>query len=301
MNFWKTLPKPFWVLAPMEDVTDTVFRQIVASLGRPHVFFTEFTNVEAMANNASKGRLEFTPSEHPIVAQIWGNNPTSFYEAAKTIKLMGFDGIDINFGCPERSIIKQGACSALIGQEKLVSEIIQATCEGAGGMPVSVKTRIGIKTIVTEEWIGFLLGQKLAAITIHGRTVTEMSDVPAHWDEIAKAVKIRKNQTLIIGNGDVKSLSEAREKIYQTGVDGVMIGRGIFENPALFAEKILSKEEKLKLLREHIDMYEETWGNTKNFQILKKFVKTYISGFDGASEMRMQLMQAKNIDQLKQI
>ncbi len=322
-NFWQELPKPFFALAPMEDVTDTVFRQIVASVGRPHVFFTEFTNVEGichwMATSLSAAadppllysgegrgevliqRLIYSDLERPIVAQIWGNNPDKFYEAAKLIKELNFDGIDINFGCPERNIVKQGSCSALIGQETLVDEIIKATLEGGGGLPVSVKTRIGRKEIVTDKWVGFLLTQQLAAITIHGRTAVEMSDVPAHWDEIAKAVRLRnqsKFKTLIIGNGDVVDLESAKCLVLSAKVDGVMIGRGIFANPALFSGITLSDEQQQKLFIKHIQLFDETWGKSKNFQILKKFVKTYISGFEGATEVRLKLMQAQDCKSL---
>lgn len=301
-NFWQNLPRPFWALAPMEDVTDTVFRQIVASVGRPHVFFTEFTNIEAMAHGASRGRLEFTPGEHPVVGQLWGNRPEAFATAAQTVRELGFDGIDLNFGCPVKDVMKHGCCAALIGQESLVSEIIAATKEGAQDLPVSVKTRIGNKKIITEDWIGFLLRQDLAAITIHGRTAAEMSVVPAHWDEIAKAVNIRNSDSncncKIIGNGDVKNLLDAKHYVLEAGVDGVMIGRGIFENPALFAEKELTRAEKLELFKKHIELFDQTWGKTKNFQILKKFVKTYINGFEGAAEMRVKLMESRDIREL---
>ena len=213
-SFWEKLPRPFWALAPMEDVTDTVFRRMVMSVGKPDVCFTEFTNVDAIVYAARSTqirarmprslpgvsarefvdtpalqRLFFSESERPIVAQIWGMDPQKFYIAAKVIKKLGFDGIDINFGCPVREVVKIGACSAMIGEKSQVVEIIAATKEA--DLPMSVKTRIGFKKIVTEEWIGFLLGQGLAAITIHGRTAAEKSGVPAHWEEIGKAVRLR--------------------------------------------------------------------------------------------------------------
>ena len=257
-NIWNTLEKPFLVQAPMEDVTDTVFRQIIAKCGKPDVFFTEFTNVEGMC---SKGRdhvgrrLIFTSVERPIVAQIWGLDPSKFFETAKMVKDMGFDGIDINMGCPEKSVVKRGACAGLIHNPTLAKEIIEAVKKGAGDLPISVKTRIGIKEIETEVWIEFLLKQNLDALTVHGRTVKEMSDVPAHWDEIGKVVKLRDKlnvNTLIIGNGDIKSLDDALEKHKKYKVDGIMIGRGIFENLWIFDKKInpqnISSEAKLKLL-----------------------------------------------------
>lgn len=287
----------------MEDVTDTVFRQIIAKCGKPDLFFTEFTNVEGMCSRGRDKvgkRLIFTPGEHPIVAQIWGLDPKKYFETAKLIKTMGFDGIDINMGCPEKSVIKKGACAALINNLQLAKEIIMATREGAGGLPISVKTRIGIKEIKTEEWTGFLLKLNLDALTVHGRTVAEMSDFPAHWDEIGKVVKLRdsmKLKTLIIGNGDIKDRDDAIIKVEKYGVDGVMIGRGIFNNLWIFNKNIdqkdVSYEEKLKLLIEHIELFDKQWGKNKNFSIMKKFYKIYISGRPDASEVRTKLMEFK--------
>ncbi len=318
-NFWKELKRPFFVLAPMEDVTDTVFRQIVASVAKPDVFFTEFANVDAICHTTSlpppnlgggiKGggihpglqRLIYSESERPIVAQVWGTDPEKFYKAAKLIKRLKFDGIDINLGCPVRKIIKTGACAALIGQNELVEEIIAAVTQA--GLPVSVKTRIGIKEPITEDWIDFLLTQNLAAITIHGRTATEKSEVPAKWDEIGKAVSLRnqsKSNTLIIGNGDVDSIENGKLKIENYGVDGVMIGRGIFQNIGIFNNRcpMFNKNQKIKLFIKHIKLFEQTWENTKNFAILKKFAKTYVNGYVGAAETREKLAATKSYDQL---
>lgn len=331
-SFWKDLNKPILIQAPMEDVTDTVFRQIVLKCGRPDVFFTEFTNVEGMCSRGRDKvgkRLIFTPDEHPIVAQIWGLDPKKYFETAKLIKTMGFDGIDINMGCPEKSVVKKGACAALISNQPLAKEIILATREGAGGLPVSVKTRIGVKEIKTEEWARFLLKLNLDALIVHGRTVAEMSDFPAHWDEIGKVVKLRdsmKLKTLIIGNGDVKSREDAMEKYEKYGVDGIMIGRGIFNNLWIFKEiregwcerggvrqrasarsdrstdgsessdrtpSGISYEEKLKLLIEHITLFDQQWGKTKNFSLMKKFYKIYISGRPDATIVRTELMKFK--------
>ncbi len=299
-NFWKELKPPFFILAPMEDVTDTVFRQIVASVGKPDVFITEFVNVDAVIHGANQ-RLRFIEIERPIVAQIWGSDPEKFYKAAKIVKQLKFDGIDINLGCPVKKVMKTGTCAALIGQNKQVGEIIAAVSEV--GLPVSTKTRIGIKKPVTEEWIGFLLTQNLAAITIHGRTAAEKSEVPAHWNEIGKAVSLRnqsKSKTLIIGNGDVTSLLDARRYALTYGVDGVMIGRGIFQNPAIFNSQttILNPQQKLELFLKHSKLFKSTWGNTKNFAILKKFAKTYVNGYVGAAETREKLVATKNYDQL---
>src|SRR3989344_1965872 len=296
-NFWTTLKKPILIQAPMEDVTDTVFRQIITSCGKPDVFFTEFTNVEGMCSPGRDKvgkRFKFDNVEKPIIAQIWGNNPKNYFETAKLIKEMGFDGIDINMGCPEKSVIKKGSCAALINNHSLAKEIILATQEGAGGLPVSVKTRIGIRNIQTEEWAEFLFGFNLDALTIHGRTVAEMSDFPAHWDEIEKVVKLKnkmKKKTLIIGNGDVKDREDAMEKYEEYKVDGIMIGRGIFHNLWIYNKDIdpakIFYQEKLKLLIEHITLFDKTWGKTKNFSIMKKFYKIYISSMPNASNIRM--------------
>ncbi|NTV30540.1 tRNA-dihydrouridine synthase [candidate division WWE3 bacterium] len=302
-NIWQTIKKPCFILAPMEDVTDTVFRQIVGFCGAPDIYFTEFTSVDGI-NSPGKDhvirRLMYTETERPLIAQIWGKNPENYYKAAQMLVHMKFDGIDINMGCPDASVIKQGCCSALIENQSLASEIIKATQEGAASLPVSVKTRIGFRVKKTEEWLSFLLNHNLAALTVHGRTASEMSKVPAQWDEIAKAVEIKKQlqkDTIIIGNGDVLSYADGLLKVEQAGVDGVMIGRGIFSNPWIFNTAINPEEvtikQRLELLIRHVELFDVTWGTTKNFDILKKFFKIYVSGFSGAHELRSELMNMK--------
>lgn len=307
-NFWKDLPKPFFALAPMEDVTDTVFRQIVANCGKPDVFFTEFTNTDGLCSQKGfekvKKRLLFTTIEHPIVAQIWGNNPEKFLQAAKIIKEMGFDGIDINMGCPERKVIKKGSGSGLIKTPNLAKEIFLATKEGGDGLPVSIKTRLGFNKIITEEWIGFLLELKPDALTVHGRLASEMSKFPANWEEIGKAVKLRnkiKSKTLIIGNGDVTNMLDAKHHTLEYGVDGIMIARGIFHNLWIFDKTIDPKtipfKQKLQLLLIHIKLFDKTWGKSKNFDILKKFYKIYINDVSDATKIRSDLMSLKTFDE----
>ena len=291
----------------MEEVTDTVFRQIIAKCGAPDVFFTEFTNVEGMCSRGREKvgkRLIFTPAERPIVAQLWGLDPLKFSETAKLVKDMGFDGIDINMGCPEKSVVKRGSCAALINNQTLAKEIISATRKGAGGLPVSVKTRIGVKEIQTEKWASFLLEQNLDCLIVHGRTAKEMSDYPVHWDEIEKVVKMKnkmKLKTLIIANGDVKSRKEAEEKCKQYGLDGIMIGRGIFDDLWVFNKKTdqsqIPYQEKLKLLEEHITLFDKTWGKTKNFSIMKKFYKIYLSGMPNVKDVRMEIMKLKTAEE----
>ncbi len=297
-------------LAPMEDVTDTVFRRIVASCARPDVFFTEFTSVDGLA---SVGRHEviqrftYTEEERPIIAQIWGSSPELFHKAAALIVAMKFDGIDINMGCPEKNVLQHHAGAACIDDPKRAAEIIAATKEGAKGLPVSLKTRLGYKK-VAPGWIPFLLEQDLDAIMIHGRTASELSKVPAHWDEIGKAVSMRnqmKKETIILGNGDVTNYADALEKCRVYGTDGVMIGRGIFHNLWAFEKNGTSKmdnqEELFRIMREHLKLFDETWGDAKNFAIMKKFFKIYVQGFPNASDLREKLMQTTGRAQVEAI
>jgi tRNA-dihydrouridine synthase len=311
-NFWLQLPKPFTVLAPMDGVTDVVFRNIIDNLGRPNVYFTEFTSCEGLLSKGGEAalqRLRTFPGEMPVVAQIWGINPENFYKAAKLIKPLGFAGIDINMGCPDREVIKKGACSALIKNSKLAAEVISATKEGAGkGIPVSVKTRIGFNSIELEDWLGFLLSQDLTALTVHLRTVKEMSKVPAHWDLMGQIVSLRNSispETLLIGNGDIASLSEVNEKYEEYGNEGFMIGRGIFQNPWMFnPEKEIEKvsmEDRIALYQEHIELFAETWGPLKNPAIIKKFCKTYINSFPEAVALRGKLMAVNKREELIEV
>ena len=307
---WQKLPKGFLALAPMEDVTDTVFRQIVADCGRPDLMFTEFTSCEGMASEVGHDkvihRLQYEETERPLIAQIWGKDPDAYYKGTLEVKELGFDGVDINMGCPVNKIVKQGCCSALIDNPTLASEIIKATQEAASDdLPVSVKTRIGFSDVVTQEWCGFLLDHDLAALSIHGRTTKQMSKVPADWGEIRKAVEIRNEKgvdTLIVGNGDVMSIEEAQQRVDETGVDGVMIGRGIFENPWLFNRHEAGRErttpERLELLVKHVELFGKTWGETKNFAIMKKFFKVYVREFEGAAELRSQLMGLSTAEEI---
>jgi len=306
-DFWQDLPRPFFVLAPMDGVTDAVFRHVVAKAAPPDAYVTEFTNAAAFFSESGRkstdARLAFTPDEQPIVAQIWGTNPEHYAFMARALAKRGFAGIDINMGCPVKDVIKTGACSALIEAPELAAKLIAAAKEG--GLPVSVKTRLGFKTKKTEEWIGFLLGQNLAAITIHGRTQKEMSTPPADWDAIAQAVKLRNKlapQTLIIGNGDVTTRAEGLERVKQTGVDGIMIGRGVFTNPFCFEPepRAHSREELLALLNFHLNLVESA-GHKMPFAPLKRFFKIYIRDFDGAGELRARLMETQSISEVRSL
>jgi tRNA-dihydrouridine synthase len=307
MNFWQRLPKPFFVLAPMDDVTDVVFRQIVGIAGAPDVYFTEFVSTDGLQSpgrTATMERLRIEPDlAEPLVVQIWGNDPEKYYRTARDVGGMGFAGIDINLGCPEKGIVARICCGGLIGHNDRVAELIAAVKEGAPNLPLSVKTRLGIHDIVTEDWAEFLLTQDLAALTIHGRTVREMSKVPAHWDEIAKVVKLRDEhapQTLIVGNGDVENRSEGLERVAQTGVDGIMIGRGVFHDIYTFGDGDRSPHAMLQLLETHLRLYEE-WDSTKSYQTLKKFFKIYIAGWPGAADLRARLMDTHDVTEARQL
>jgi tRNA-dihydrouridine synthase len=306
------LPKPFFVLAPMDDVTDTVFRQVVAKCAPPDLFFTEFVNVDGLQ---SPGRaklirkLQFTKSEKPTIAQIWGLKPDNFYKTSQELIDMGFAGVDLNFGCPEKSVVNNGACAGLINNRELALEIIKATQAGIDGkVPLSVKTRLGFNSI-DLSWAEFLLNQKLDMLTIHGRTRREKSKVPAHWDQIGEIRKLRDKiapDTLIIGNGDILDRQQGLELAKKYKLDGIMIGRGVFNNPFIFALKSpwenYSKTDRIKLYEEHIKLFAKTWQDGERpVKTLNKFCKIYINGFQGAKELREILMQANSTKELLEL
>jgi len=245
MNFWEKLKKPFFCLAPMADVTDSAFRRVIAKYGKPDVFWTEFVSADGLASLGKKNlliNLKFSKKEKPIIAQLFSANPEKMRQASKLCAKLGFDGIDINMGCPDRSIEKQGAGACMMKTPEIAGQIIQAVKDGIKdakkNIPVSVKTRVGYNKSQLEEWIPFLLSQNIDALTVHARTRKDMSKVPASWDYVKRAVEIRnkmKVKTIIIGNGDVESLAQGKMKALETGCDGIMIGRGIFGNPWLFS------------------------------------------------------------------
>lgn len=301
-NVWTSLPKPFFVLAPMEAVTDVVFRHAVASAASPDLWFTEFTNATGWVHageKAIRGRLFKTDDERPIIAQIWGGEPGDMERLAMYCKELGFDGIDINMGCPVKSAIKSGG-SALIRKPDVAIAAIKAA--KIAGLPVSVKTRIGYSSISEwRDWVTTLLGQDLAALTLHLRTKKEMSKVPAHWEIMDDIVALRDEiapATLIIGNGDVEDREHGQRLVDKHGIDGVMIGRGIFQNPFAFAHdstRARSKDELLGLLKIHLDLYDQYASiTTRPYDTLKRFFKVYIRGFDGASTLRGALMLTKS-------
>lgn len=308
---WNELKKPFFVLAPMDDVTDSVFRRIVAETAKPDVFFTEFVSVDGLSSagrDALWKKLEFVKElETPLIAQLWGLKPENYESIAKELSFMGFAGIDINMGCPVPVVTKNGACSALINNRPLATDIINATISGAGSVPVSVKTRIGFNEI-DLSWPEMLLNLDIKALTIHGRTTKEQSKVPNHWDQIGKVREMRdaiNPDITLIGNGDVLSRKQGEELAQQYGLDGIMIGRGIFHDPYVFAEQSpwadMPTQERIDLYKKHIQLFIEFWGGKKNPASLKRFCKVYINGFAGASEARVKLMECQSAEELLQV
>ena len=282
----------------MADVTDAAYRRIIAKYGKPQVMYTEFVSCDGLMSE--KGRpnllrdLWYDESERPIVAQIFGENPDNFYKCAQFLVGLGFDGIDINMGCPTQTVCDQEAGAYLIKRPEIAKEVIAATKAGAGDIPISVKTRIGYSAIQLEEWLGCLLEAKPAAIALHLRTRKEMSKVPAHWDQGRTAVVLAKESgTLLIGNGDVKNLTQARELARGSGMDGVMLGRAIFGNPWLFDEtrrpEDISIKERLATMVEHATLYEELFAGKKPFLLMRKHLQAYCAGFRGAKDFRVGL------------
>ncbi|MFA5935042.1 MAG: tRNA-dihydrouridine synthase [Candidatus Paceibacterota bacterium] len=373
-NIWQKVikNKTFFCLAPMADVTDIAFRQIIAKYskhgkkgaakhgvsgrGGPDLFWTEFVSADGLASKEGRKKLlpilKFSKKEKPIIAQIFGANPENIKTTCQIISKLGFDGIDINMGCPDKGVIKQGAGSALIRTPSLAREIIRSAKEGAPKLPISVKTRLGFNTFEYKTWLSEILKENISALTIHLRTKKEMSKVDAHWElakDVVKTVRKIDKNVVLIANGDIKSLEEGKEKALSAGFDGVMIGRGIFGKPWLFANfvnesvssnkiehpvkfsqtknnninnlKVLFKEkdnsskivrdefnsyipttkEKLKILVEHTKLFIKLLSKQKRFDVMKKHFKAYVTGFDGAKELRIKLMKTENIKDMEKI
>lgn len=312
LGFWEKLEKPFFVLAPMANVTDAVFRRVIVKYGKPDVTWTEFVSADGLCHpdgrKALLRDLSFTEEERPIVAQLFTAHPEKMFEAAKLVTELGFDGIDINMGCPDKNVMKQGAGANLMKDQKLAQALILAAREGSIAalheLPISVKTRLGFNEDNLEAWLPNLLEAKPAAVTVHARTKKEMSKVPARWECVKLAVEIAKGSgTLIIGNGDVKDLKDAEDKALETGADGVMLGRAIFGNPWLFDRNKTSVtvEEKLRAAVFHTQLFEEVWGDTKSFELMKKHYQAYINHFPQAKELRVELMNCHSAKEVEKI
>lgn len=307
-NFYDNLPHPFVSLAPMEDVTDVMFRQVIARAGRPDLFYTEFTNTDSFVNPLGKHsalrRLQFLPSEQPIVAQIWGSKPESFAQTIPELKQMGYQAVDINMGCPDKAVVKSGGGSDLIRHPELAGEIIRVAKQA--GLPLSIKTRLGFSRVEEwRDWLSFLLKQDIEVLTVHLRTRKEMSKVGAHFELIPKIVALRDQlapQTKLVINGDILNRAEALELARQHQLDGVMIGRGVFQNPFCFTDKVPTQADLLDLLKLHLDLFDQhNTDGTKKFAPLKKFFKIYLRDFDGAKDLRARLMLTNSTAEVRQI
>ncbi len=314
-NFWADLEKPIMTLAPMADVTDAAFRRLIAKYSKvagatPYITWTEFVSADGLALAPEEGRrkllrdLEYTEAERPIVAQFFTAVPANMEKAAALAQELGFDGVDINMGCPAGPINNQGAGAELIKEPELAKEIVYAAKQGAPNLPVSVKTRVGYNQDTLEGWLPALLATDPVAVTVHARTRKDMSAVPARWERVARAVEMRNelgSKALILGNGDIKSLDDAKERVAGSGADGAMVGRGIFGTPWFFAGGEKSTREKLLICVEHTKLFEELLGDLKSFAIMKKHFKAYVEGFDGAKELRAELMETTNAAQVEKI
>ncbi len=337
-NFWKKLNKPLFVLAPMADVTDAAFRRVIAKYGKPDVTWTEFVSADGLVLAPEEGRkkllkdLEYSEGERPIVAQLFSSKPENMEKAARLCAELGFDGVDINMGCPDKGIERQGCGAAMIKDPENAKAVIMAAKRGAPNLPISVKTRLGYNKDELDTWLPELLSCDIAAITIHARTRKEMSKVPARWERVRRAVEIRdawwatcpplsepagdgrRGKTLILGNGDALNIEDAKLKAEMSGADGVMLGRAIFGNPWLFSPlraSTLSKgevpeaegfiKEKLEVMLEHTKLFEELLGGIKNFSVMKKHYKAYVTGFEGSHELRAKLMETQNFEEVENL
>lgn len=314
-GFWGTLERPFFVLAPLANVTDAAFRRTIAKYSKPYgpdVFWTEFVAADGLVKATPEGKaklmrdLVYSEAERPIVAQLFTSNPEHMEKAAALCQELGFDGVDINMGCPDRTVEKQGAGAKLILNPETAQALIAAAKRGAPNIPVSVKTRLGYNKDILEEWLPKLLAAEPAALTLHARTRKEMSKVPARWERVKRAVEIRNelgSTTLILGNGDALDLEDAKKKAAESGADGVMLGRAIFGRPWLFnpAGEPASVQERLRIAVEHTKLFMELLGDIKNFALMKKHFKCYVEGFPGAKELRVRMMEAESVEEIERL
>lgn len=323
LGFWKKLKKPIMVIAPMSGVTDEAFRLMFLKHCRPDVFWTEFVSADGLFSRGKKfciKILDFDKKEKPIVAQLFGADPEYFEKAAALVAELGFDGVDINMGCPDRAIEKKGGGSALIKTPQIAKEIIRAAKKGAGKIPVSVKTRIGYDKNEIKEWITTILEEKPAVLTVHFRTRNDTYAKKANWKLAEEIIKLRNKlspETLIFGNGDVKSLVEAKKLAKDNNLDGIMVGRAVVGDPWFFFASpkrgseggsgyIPDVTERLQAVIEHAEIFDSLHkneivknGHYKRFESLKKHFHAYVKGFNGAKDLRDQLMKVKNTAEVK--
>lgn len=317
-SFWEKLPRPFFALAPMADVTDPAYRRLIQETAKPDIMWTEFVSADGLYHTREKKGMKdeenplvrdlgYASGERPIVAQLFTSNPDTMEYAARYALSLGFDGVDINMGCPDRSIEKQGAGAAHIKNPERAKEVIAAALKGTEGkIPVSVKTRIGYNRVEYEKWFPHLLSSGISALTIHLRTRKEMSLVPAHYElasEIVSFCRAHNPQILLLANGDVKSIAEGKEKAAAHGFDGIMLGRAIFGNPWLFKGESPADhtpEARVRALYT-LALYFTQLSPQKHFAILKKHVKAFVSGWDGSAELRAKLMEADDVVTFKAV
>ncbi|MBO7664458.1 tRNA-dihydrouridine synthase family protein, partial [Candidatus Saccharibacteria bacterium] len=310
MNIWQELPRPFLILAPMEGVTDLAFRQVVAKAGRPDLFYTEFTNVSSYASEKGRHnaleRLEIVESDKPIIAQIWGKNPDHFSELSGALESLGFAGVDLNFGCPDKPVNKAGGGAAMIKTPELAVDCYRKV-KAATSLPVSIKTRLGFSFVDEyKTWLPTLLAEHPAALTVHLRTRKEMSKVPAHYELIPEILKMRAGispETKLIINGDIKDRTAALALHTQyPEIDGFMIGRGVFANPYCFTNHAATREELMELLHLHLNLYEKQMAlHGVPYEPLKHYYKIYINNFPGASDLRARLMETHSVAEAREV
>ncbi len=315
-SFWNKLPKPFAVLAPMADVTDPAYRRLISEAGKPDVMWTEFVSADGLYHTREKKGMKdeenplyrdlaFVPGEHPIVAQFFGSNPETIEYAAKLATDLGFDGVDLNMGCPDKSVEKQGSGSAHIKNPERAREVIRAAIRGTEGkIPVSVKTRLGYNKIEYETWFPALLSEDIAALAVHLRTRKEMSKVPAHFElasDISRFVKTLRPDIKLLANGDIQTVAEGKQKALEHNLDGVMLGRAIFGNPWLFNENPdRTPKERLEALLTLARYFDELRPR-KSFHLLKKHFKAFVVGFDDAAPLRHELMQIESLPEFESV
>lgn len=307
-SFWGSLPAPFVALSPMDGITDPVFRQIVVSCGKSDVLFTEFVSADGLVSAGRErlmSHLQFQKNEHPIVAQLFGSTPAHFCESAKLIQSLGFDAIDINMGCPDTNVVKRGGGAGLIKTPKIAASVIAAVKQGAGGLPVSVKTRIGYDDVQIDEWIPFLLSQNIAVLSVHLRTLRQMYKGNAQWKYMKDIMAMRDRAhvpTKIIASGDIQNLDDVKRLHAIYGCDGYMIGRAAIKNPWVFAGPggaPVTTHARLEMFARHVDLFRETWHENRNPSELKKFCTTYTLGMADAKAFRTHFMNLKTLGELQ--
>lgn len=309
--------QPYWCLSPMDGVTDSPMRQICKKYGRVDLLTSEFVNVEGLHYAPEKLRvaLLLSPLEQPVLLQLYGLNPDYFTAASRQGLQAGFRGIDLNFGCPATRVVNNGAGAGLIAQPVLAGKIFQAVKAVINSTPLtpegkrptlSIKTRLGISEPIINDWFSFLLSLKPDLITVHGRTLKQGYSGQADWQAIAQVVALRDKlspDTAIFGNGDIASRTQGLERIKQTGVDGVVIGRAALGNPWVFTGEQVNLVQRFEVALEHACLYENTFGTQANYQFcpMRKHLGAYLRSFAGAGELRLQIVRTNSSNEVATI